>query len=1075
MNKTSPRRTQSNFRRSPWLPRFALLAGAVLGLVAARPAGAQSALPFYEPFPGTYVNGEYLGSTNGVSGSTSGGTSGAIWNIGNSLSSSCARVQTTAALHYPGLTNIDATAQSDGLASYPKDTSSTKDRAAALTIPASTTLYASCLVDFLAITNTGTASFFGLSTTATSGSSASHSGAVIYVNPLGQLQVAKNNASTPATNTTYNLTTNTTYLLVLRYKFNGTNGPDQVDLWVNPTALGGTNIPTPTITTTNNANITSFGSVAYFQAVLPTAFYLDEIRVATNWSGVTPTNAPAGNLYAVTGGGSGCPGDSFAVGVSGSDAGVSYMLFTNGVFTGQNVNGTGAAVSFGSQSVNALYTVLATNNTTANVSWISGSTTVSVVSALNIAAQPVSAVVATNALAAFTVSSPGFGLNYQWYRNGTALTDGGHVSGSQTTNLVISPVTTADVATTLSGYYVIITNRCGNLVKSVTNALALDPAASLTWYGDGVSNLWDVATSANFNSNTALFNYGDNVTFDDTSLYTNAVLASQNISPGSITINGTQNFLISGSGSLAGPGSITMNSAGFLTLSAQNNETGGLVVSNGTVYFSSLAALGSGPINLAGGGLSSPNAGLVSIGNSITVTGTNSLIGINSSGGQPLVLSSPINGLGGTLTFQNNSTKSASPTIQLTSTNFTFNLPVTLNVGGVSGGGLYVSGNNTSGTQTWNGQISGNGSLQRNGSGGTTILNNTNLYTGITKLSSGAIGLGIDSVASSPPTIDAGPLGTGTLTIDTAGSSESLFASGGAHVVGNPINYSSNAVGSPLIIKGSYPLTLSGTVDLSGTNRTLQIDNTGGTTLSGTINDDGYVNGITKTGNGPLYLDALNDYTGTTLVSTGLLAGVGSLYGPVVVQSSGTIGAGDAGVIGTLSIDSDLDLSGNVLIKVNKGLAPGQSNDVINVVGLLTNLGTGTIVVTNLGTALAVGDSFTLFNTALLNGGSLMVSGGGVNWNNHLATDGSISVASIIVSQPPSITSVMISGSNLVISGTNGTAGAGYYVLSSTNAALPMASWKHESTNTFGAGGAISATVGISAGVPAKFYRIQLQ
>ena len=1066
------------FRRhigQPHFRRLALLAGLSLGLISARPAGAQSVLPFYEPFPGTYVNGEFLGSTNGVSGSTAGGTSGALWSIGNSLSSSCGRVQTTAALHYPGLTNVDASAQSDGLASYPKDTSSTKDRAVPLTIPASTTLYASCLVDFLAITNTGTAAFFGLSPTAAGGTSVNHSGAVVLVDPQGHLLVAKN-STTAATNTTYSLTTNTTYLLVLRYKYNGTNGPDQVDLWVNPTSLGNNaTVPAPTITTTNNANVSSFGSVAYFQAALPTAFYLDEIRVATNWSGVTPTNAPAGNLYAVTGGGSGCPGDTFPVGVSGSDAAASYLLFTNGVFTGQSVNGTGAAVSFGNQSVNALYTVLATNNTTANVSWVSGSTTVSVVSALSIAAQPVSALVATNGLAAFTVQSPGFGLNYQWYRNGAALTDGGHVAGSQTTNLVISPATTTDVATTLNGYYVVITNRCGNLVRSVTNALALEPAASLTWYGDGVSNVWDVATSANFNSNTALFNYGDNVTFDDTSLYTNAVLAGPNISPASIKINGTQNFLISGSGALAGSGSITMNSAGFLTLSAQNNETGGLVISNGTVYFASLAALGNGPVTLAGGGLSAPNAGLVSVGNAITVTGTNSLIGVNSSGGQPLVLTSPINGLGGTLTFQNNSTKAASPTIQLTATNLTLNIPVTLSVGGISGGGLYVSGNNTSGTQTWNGQIAGSGSLQRNGSGGTTLLNNTNLYTGITKLSSGAIGLGIDSVASSPPTIDAGPLGTGTLTIDTTGSGQSLFAAGGAHVVGNAINYSSNAVGSPLIISGSNPLTLAGPLDLSGTNRTFQINNTGGTVLAGVISDDGFQNGLTKNGNGTLYLDGANTYTGSTLVSTGLLAGAGSIAGPVVVQSSGTIGGGDAASIGTLTVNSDLTVNGNVLIRVNKGLAPGQSNDVISVTGLLTNTGTGTITVTNLGAALKVGDAFTLFNTALLNGGSLAVAGGGVNWNNHLAVDGSISVASVMVSQPPAITAVSVSGSNLVISGTNGTAGAGFYVLSSTNLALPMASWKYEATNTFGTGGSLSATLGITPGLPAKFYRIQLQ
>jgi autotransporter-associated beta strand protein len=1061
---------------------MAFLFGLVLGLATLQNAAAQQALPFYEPFPGTYVNGEYLGSATGVAGSTSGGTSGVLWNFGNSLSSSCARVENYAALQYPGLTNIDATAQSYGLMSYYKDGSSVKDRGAALAIPTNgSPIYASCLVNFQHITNANTAAFFGL--TASSSGSVSHSGAVIYINPAGYLQIAKNNSSTPATNATYTLTVSNTYLLVLRYKYNPGN-LDQVDLWVNPTSLGNdAAIPAPTITTTNNSNLATnyFGAVAYFQAALPTLFYLDEIRVATNWSGVTPTNAPPGNLYSVTGGGSGCAGASFNVGVSGSDSGVSYLLFTNGVFTGSSVDGNGSAVGFGLQNVTALYTVLGTNNTTGKVGWMSGSATVSVTPAPNIAVQPVSALVATNGLAAFSVASSGNGLSYAWYRNGTALSDGGHVSGSQTTNLVISPATTADAATVLNGYYVKVSNPCGGFITSVTNALVLHPAANLVWYGDGVSNLWDVAISTNWNFNSTLeyptdvFNFGDNVTFDDTSANTTVNLSNPNLSPTLLTVNGTgsQNYTFANNGGvLAGGGLIVMNSLGALNLNVPNNETGGITISNGTIYYYSPAALGYGPITLAGGGLAGPGTGIVTVTNAINVVGSNSVIGANSPGGQPLVLTGPLTGTGGSLILSNSTavSKAATPNLQITMTNLNFNLPVDLNVGSISGSGLNIVGNNTSGTQIWNGLVTDGGSMQRSGSGGTTLLNNTNTYSGGTKLSGGSLGVGADSISIlSPPAVDAGPLGTGTFYVDTGTATMQLFAFGGPHIVGNVINWASTNFGSPWIISGTNNLTLTGSVDLSGTNRVIEIDNTAITVMSGVITDDGNGYGLTKTGNGVLYLDGANSYTGATTNSAGTLAGSGTVAGPAVVQSGATIGAGDAGAIpGTLTLNGGLTLNGDVAIRINKLLA--QSNDLVSVTGSLANTGTGTITVTNVGPTLAVGDTFTIFSAAVTGGNTLTVTGGGANWNNHLAVDGSIQVQSIIsgvLSYPTNI-GFTVSGNSLTI--TWPPDHLGWELAAQTNT-LATGLGKNWVTN-YGTAGVTSTNLTINPANAAVFYKL---
>jgi hypothetical protein len=135
------------------------------------------------------------------------------------------------------------------------------------------------------------------------------------------------------------------------------------------------------------------------------------------------------------------------------------------------------------------------------------------------------------------------------------------------------------------------------------------------------------------------------------------------------------------------------------------------------------------------------------------------------------------------------------------------------------------------------------------------------------------------------------------------------------------------------------------------------------------------------------------------------------------------------------------------------------------------NSGTGTVVVQNLGPDLAVGDRFVLFNgLSLPNGGAMSVAGGNAVWQNDLATDGSITVLSTFVPQP-TITDVAVVGGNLVLSGSNGTAGVGYQVQSHTNvaAALP---WPVVSGGNFDGSGNFSVTNSVSLEEPKRFYLI---
>jgi hypothetical protein len=107
--------------------------------------------------------------------------------------------------------------------------------------------------------------------------------------------------------------------------------------------------------------------------------------------------------------------------------------------------------------------------------------------------------------------------------------------------------------------------------------------------------------------------------------------------------------------------------------------------------------------------------------------------------------------------------------------------------------------------------------------------------------------------------------------------------------------------------------------------------------------------------------------------------------------------------------------SGTVLAAVNRGVSP--SNSVFSVTGTSSASG-GTVKVQNTGPTLQVGDKFTLFSAAVQNGSTLTVTGGGANWNNNLAVDGSISVTSIIVVTPPPLDFTR-TGSGLQFSWTN--------------------------------------------------------
>ena len=99
------------------------------------------------------------------------------------------------------------------------------------------------------------------------------------------------------------------------------------------------------------------------------------------------------------------------------------------------------------------------------------------------------------------------------------------------------------------------------------------------------------------------------------------------------------------------------------------------------------------------------------------------------------------------------------------------------------------------------------------------------------------------------------------------------------------------------------------------------------------------------------------------------------------------------------------------------------------------------------------------------------------NWSVQVINPGGVASGPLnftVVAPPqPKIGSFKLAGGNVVLNGTNGTAGLTYSVLTSTNVALPVASWTPLATNVFGAGGAFSWTNAINPAQRQSFYIIK--
>jgi hypothetical protein len=74
---------------------------------------------------------------------------------------------------------------------------------------------------------------------------------------------------------------------------------------------------------------------------------------------------------------------------------------------------------------------------------------------------------------------------------------------------------------------------------------------------------------------------------------------------------------------------------------------------------------------------------------------------------------------------------------------------------------------------------------------------------------------------------------------------------------------------------------------------------------------------------------------------------------------------------------------------------------------------------------------------------------------------------------PLQVSSVTVSGGNLILTGTGSTPGGSYTWLTATNVASPASTWTTNSTGVFDANGAFSNAIPVNHSEPARFFRLR--
>ncbi len=777
---------------------------------------------------------------------------------------------------------------------------------------------------------------------------------------------------------------------------------------------------------------------------------------------------------------------------------VAYSQFANAVFDNRGIQTTVDLA----QSLNPLSTTV---NSTANYTFISSGNNglLTGVGTLTKANTGKLTIDVNNAMTGWVLISGG---TLQVGNNDTLGAIGSPVTNNA--SLVFDRSDSITVSSPISGSGSVTMAGSGNLALTGSNSYAGPTIISSTGtlHPDN-ANALGVATVGLISTNGGKLYVDQNFDFPNEPLTLggggSAAMSLQKGGSGVSTLGGAVTLVSDTAFSIDGGATLNLTNASGINGSGANVN---------------LTLAGSGAGNI-GGPLALGTGNLTVSGGTWTVAPTNSYSGLTTINGGALLITGPLS--------------LSQPPASFNASQVTLNggalgaaANVTLNDGKI---GITVNANstitvNTNVTLTISNDIGGSASLTLTKTGpGTLVLNGPNDYQGIFNLDSGSttandgttviannaaianilavpgipfISIRNNNGGSSTLALD-GTLGSITVAPDISLAGRNTNVPAIENLAGNNTisgGFTLNVGGTYLLQSDSGSLSLSanwpGAVATNITSaRALTFTGAGNITMSGVLQDGNntFVGtnvpiNVLKNGSGTLNLPAANTYSGTTVVSNGvlsltgslgtnavtvaggLLVGSGTINGPVTVQSGGAVEAGSTNTIGTLTLGRTLSLSGNTIVKINKGA--GSAHDSFS--GQTSVTYGGMLTVTNLSGTLTTSDTFTLFSPGASASNFSSISGSPGAGLAYSFTNGVLSIVTAPVFTPTNIT-FSLSGNTLTLSWPANPAGWILQAQTNSSSAGLGTNW----VDVAGSGSSNTNVITINPANPTVFYRLR--
>ncbi len=578
--------------------------------------------------------------------------------------------------------------------------------------------------------------------------------------------------------------------------------------------------------------------------------------------------------------------------------------------------------------------------------------------------------------------------------NGSALSFSG--AGGIATNNLVAPVIASMTFSNGAGSYTIagnaftISNGIVNNSASAqifSNAITLGAAqtfnaasGAITFAGDVDNATFQLTMGGSSNSTVSgiisgsggLTKSGTGTAFlSGANTYSGGTLVSAGVLQGdttslqgAITNNASIVFNQSTNGAygsvLSGSGTLIKIGASTLTLSAANDFTGAMSISNGAVRLSNATGAGTtaGGITVANGAALELTGGIAVGAEALALNGS----GISSGGA--------LRSVSGNNSYAGAITLGSASSITTDANTFTIS-------GGITGTGLAltIGGAGTTVISTTGINTSTGGTVVKNGTG-TVTVSAASSFTGAVEVNEGVFRVANNTALGTTAggvTVASGAVlelsnsvtvGAEALTLNGTGIANggALRSISGNNTYGGAITLASDSE----ITSTTATLTLSGAI--TGTGRNLIIDGSGNVTMSGALNTS-TGGSLTKTGAGVLTMSAAGNFTGGTTLSAGTIR----------VGNDTALGTGALNLnAGTLASSSGTAraLANNIVLGGNLALADGTGTGALSFSGTV-DLGAAsrTLTVSNTSTFSGIVSGAAGSGLAKAGAGTLILSG----------------------------------------------------------------------------------------------------